>query len=214
MSVPLRSVRVDYIFGDLRNFDALKWHGIEDLKSLSAGLHGPESEQTPGRLLFWLEAGVGFQVLRKTLKTQADLPHSPRLSRPDTPDRRTSGCSRWRPSRREHERAPTTANLYERSLLGTSTRRANSTRRSRPRPTKVTSGVRRRSARPRAPDLHDIVVHLADAIAFVRVSQRSLSQLDVAHDDVCFLRKGLVALDAVYTEIDFASIALPKQRPR
>jgi len=97
--------------------------------------------------------------------------------------------------------------------MGTSTRRANSTRRSRQRPTKVASGVRRRPAGPKAPDLHDIMAHLADAIAFVRVSQRSLSQMEVAYDEESILRKGLVALDAVYTEIDFASIALSKQRP-
>ena len=95
--------------------------------------------------------------------------------------------------------------------MGTSTRRANSTRRFRQRPTKESSVVRRRPARSEAPDLHDIMAHLADAIAFVRVSQRSLSHLEVAYDEESFLRKGLVALDAVYTEIDFASIALYKQ---
>ena len=55
------------------------------------------------------------------------------------------------------------------------------------------------------------MAHLADAIAFVRVSQRSLSHLEVAYDEESFLRKGLACLDAVYTEIDFASIALYKQ---
>jgi hypothetical protein len=72
--------------------------------------------------------------------------------------------------------------------------------------------VLKRSAGPQLPDLHDIMTHLADAIAFVRVSQRSLSNLDVAYEEESFLRKGLAALDAVYTEIDFASIALSKQR--
>ena len=95
--------------------------------------------------------------------------------------------------------------------MGTSTRRANSTRRNRPRPVRMSSAVQRRPARPKTPDLSDIMSHLADAIAFVRVSQRSLSRLDVAYDEESFLRKGLVALDAVYTEIDFASIALYKQ---
>ena len=95
--------------------------------------------------------------------------------------------------------------------MGTSTRRVNSTRGNRPRRTKVSSAVPRRPAGPKAPDLHDIMTHLADAIAFVRVSQRSLSHLEVAYDEESFLRKGLVALDAVYTEIDFASIALYKQ---
>ena len=95
--------------------------------------------------------------------------------------------------------------------MGTSTRRANSTRGIRSRPTKVSSVVRRRPAGPKIPDLHDIMAHLADAIAFVRVSQRSLSHLEVAYDEESFLRKGLAALDAVYTEIDFASIALFKK---
>jgi hypothetical protein len=67
-------------------------------------------------------------------------------------------------------------------------------------------------AGPRTPDLSDIMAHLADAIAFIRVSQRSLNYLDVAYDEESFLRKGLAALDAIYTEIDFASIALSKQR--
>ncbi len=96
--------------------------------------------------------------------------------------------------------------------MGTSARRANSTRGIRRRRIKVSSAVRRRPARPKTPDLHDIMAHLADAIAFIRVSQRSLSHLDVAYDEESFLRKGLAALDAVYTEIDFASIALSKQR--
>lgn len=55
-----------------------------------------------------------------------------------------------------------------------------------------------------------MTAHLADAIAFNRVSQRSLNHLDVTYDEVCFLCNGFAALDAVYTEIDFASIALSK----
>ena len=95
--------------------------------------------------------------------------------------------------------------------MGTSARRAKSTRGNRSRATKVSSAVRRLPAGLKTPDLHDIMAHLADAIAFVRVSQRSLSRLDVAYDEESFLRKGLAALDAVYTEIDFASIALFKK---
>ena len=75
----------------------------------------------------------------------------------------------------------------------------------------MSSVVRRRPAGPKLPDLHDIMAHLADAIAFIRVSQRSLCHLDVAYDEESFLRKGLAALDAVYTEIDFASIVLSKR---
>ena len=97
--------------------------------------------------------------------------------------------------------------------MGTSARRANSTRGSRSRPLKVSSAVRRRPVRPLAPDLHDIMAHLADAIAFIRVSHRSLDQLDVAFEEQSLLRMGLAALDAVYTEIDLASIALSKHPP-
>ena len=61
--------------------------------------------------------------------------------------------------------------------------------------------------------LHDIMAHLADAIAFIRVSYRSLDHLDVAFEEQSLLRMGLAALDAVYTEIDLASIALSKQPP-
>ncbi len=95
--------------------------------------------------------------------------------------------------------------------MGTSARRANSTRGFHSHPAKVSSAVRRRPAGPKVPDLHDIMAHLADAITVVRVSQRSLSYLEVAYDEESFLRKGLAALDAVYTEIDFASIALFKK---
>jgi len=52
--------------------------------------------------------------------------------------------------------------------------------------------------------------HLADAIAFIRASQRSLNHLDIAFEEESLLRMGLAALDAVYTELDMASIALSK----
>ena len=80
--------------------------------------------------------------------------------------------------------------------MGTSTRRANSTRGIRSRPTKVSSIVRRRPAGPKTPDLHDMA-HLADAIAFIRVSYRSLDHLDVAFEEQSLLRMGLAGLDAV-----------------
>ena len=41
----------------------------------------------------------------------------------------------------------------------------------------------------------------------------SCAYLDVAYDEESFLRKGLAALDAVYTEIDMTSIALSKVAP-
>ena len=97
--------------------------------------------------------------------------------------------------------------------MGTSARRANSTRRMRSRRVRVSSVVRRRRAAPKMPDLAQIMVHLDRAIAFVRVSQRSLHDLDLAYDEESLLRMGLAALDAVYTEIDMASIAISKQAP-
>jgi len=63
------------------------------------------------------------------------------------------------------------------------------------------------------PDLSQIMVHLGRAIVFIRVSQRSLHDLDLAYDEESLLRMGIAALDAVYTEIDMASIAISKQAP-
>ncbi|MBW4053681.1 MAG: hypothetical protein HIU85_19910 [Proteobacteria bacterium] len=54
------------------------------------------------------------------------------------------------------------------------------------------------------------MAHLADAIAIVRVCQRSLHHLEVAYEEESFLRKRLAALDAVCTETDCASIAPSK----
>jgi hypothetical protein len=94
--------------------------------------------------------------------------------------------------------------------MGTFARRADSTRRMRRRPVRVSSVVRRRRAAPKVPDFSQIMAHLADAIAFIRVSHRSLDHLEVAFEEQSLLRIGLAALDAVYTETDFASIALSK----
>ena len=97
--------------------------------------------------------------------------------------------------------------------MGTSASRADSTRRMRPRPVRVSSVVRRRRAAPKMPDFSQIMAHLADAIAFIRVSHRSLDHLEVAFEEQSLLRMGLAALDAVYTEIDLASIALSQHPP-
>jgi len=97
--------------------------------------------------------------------------------------------------------------------MGTSARRADSTRRMRSRPVRVSSVVRRRRAAPKVPDFSQIMGHLADAIAFIRVSHRSLDHLEVAFEEASLLRTGLAALDEVYTEIDLASIALSKHVP-
>ena len=95
--------------------------------------------------------------------------------------------------------------------MGTSARHRDSTRRMRSRPVRVSSVVRRRRAGPKMPDFSQIMAHLADAIAFIRVSYRSLDHLDVAFEEQSLLRMGLAALDAVYKEIDLASIALFKR---
>jgi hypothetical protein len=97
--------------------------------------------------------------------------------------------------------------------MGTSARRANSTGRVRPRPVRVSSVVRRRRAAPQVPDFSQIMGHLADAIAFIRVSHRSLEHVEVAFEEQSLLRMGLTALDAVYTEIDLASIAISQHLP-
>ena len=97
--------------------------------------------------------------------------------------------------------------------MGTSARRADSTRRMRSRPVRVSSIVRRRRAAPKMPDFSQIMAHLADAIAFIRVSHRSLDHLEVAFEEQSLLRMGLAALDAVYTEIDLASIAISQRLP-
>jgi hypothetical protein len=63
------------------------------------------------------------------------------------------------------------------------------------------------------PDFYQIMAHPADAITFIRVTQRSLDYLEVAPEEQSLLRMGLFALDAVYTETDLASIALSKGVP-
>lgn len=97
--------------------------------------------------------------------------------------------------------------------MGTSARSADSTRRIRSHPVRVSSVVRRRRAASKGPDFSQIMAHLADAIAFIRGSHRSLDHLEVAFEEQSLLRMGLAALDAVYTEIDLASIALSKHLP-
>jgi hypothetical protein len=97
--------------------------------------------------------------------------------------------------------------------MGTSARHRDSTRRLRSRPVRVSSVVPRRRAALEVPDFSQIMGHLADAIAFIRVSHRSLDHLEVAFEEQSLLRMGLAALDAVYTEIDLASIAISQHLP-
>ncbi|HEX8755101.1 MAG TPA: hypothetical protein VF745_02085 [Steroidobacteraceae bacterium] len=71
----------------------------------------------------------------------------------------------------------------------------------------------RRPVSEKIPDFSEIMAHLADAIALIRVSQRSLDHLEVAAEEQCLLRMGLAAMDAAYTEIDMATIRLTKRPP-
>lgn len=75
------------------------------------------------------------------------------------------------------------------------------------------SVVRRRRASPKIPDFSQIMAHLADAIALIRLSQRSLDHREIAGEEQCLLRMGLAALDAVYTEIDLEAVALARRAP-
>ncbi|MDE2448546.1 MAG: hypothetical protein KGO22_06210 [Gammaproteobacteria bacterium] len=77
----------------------------------------------------------------------------------------------------------------------------------------MSSVVRRGRAAPKVPDLSQIMARLPDAIAFIRVSHRSLDHLEVAFEEQSLLRMGLAAPDAVYTEIDLASIAISQHLP-
>ncbi len=83
----------------------------------------------------------------------------------------------------------------------------DSTRRNHARPTQASSVVRRRPARAKAPDPAGLMAHLAGAIALIRVSERSLSQLQVALGDARLSRPRRAAFDAMHATIDFASIS-------
>lgn len=76
---------------------------------------------------------------------------------------------------------------------------------------RASSVARRQHASAKMPDFTQVMAHLADAIALIRVSQRSLNHLEIAAEEQVLLRMGLAALDAVYTEIDLAAIALSKR---
>ena len=88
------------------------------------------------------------------------------------------------------------------------TTRRNSTRTLRPRSSRMSSAVRRRSMRITEPDFDGLLGRFADAITLIRVSHRSLDALEVAFEEEFVLRRGLVALDAVYNELDLAIVAI------
>ena len=52
------------------------------------------------------------------------------------------------------------------------------------------------------------------AITLIRVSHRSLDALEVAFEEEFVLRRGLVALDDVYNELDLAIVAIHTRIPR
>ena len=96
--------------------------------------------------------------------------------------------------------------------MGTATRR-DSTRASLSHSSRMSSAVRRRSMRIAEPDLDGLLGRFADAITLTRVSHRSLDALEVAFEEEFVLRKGLVALDTVYNELDLAIVAIHTLTP-
>ena len=78
----------------------------------------------------------------------------------------------------------------------------------------MASAVRRQSKRIAEPDLDGLLGRFADAITLIRVSHRSLDALEVAFEEEFVLRRGLAALDAVYNELDLATIAIHTRTPR
>ena len=97
--------------------------------------------------------------------------------------------------------------------MGTATPR-DSTRTSRSCSSRMSSTVRRRSVRIAEPDFDGLLGRFADAITLVRVSHRSLDALEVAFEEEFVLRRGLAALDAVYSELDLAIVAIHTRTPR
>ena len=94
--------------------------------------------------------------------------------------------------------------------MGTATRR-DSTRTSRSRTFRMSATVRRRKMPTPEPDLDALLGRFAHAIAMIRVSHRSLNTSEHFGDEEFVLRTGLAALDAVYTELDLAIIAVHRR---
>jgi hypothetical protein len=64
------------------------------------------------------------------------------------------------------------------------------------------------------PDLDGLLGRFADAITLIRVSHRSLDAREVAFEEEFVLRRGLVALDTVYNELDLAIVTIHTRIPR
>lgn len=94
--------------------------------------------------------------------------------------------------------------------MGTVTRR-DSTRTSRSRTSRMSAAVRRRKMPTPEPDLDALLGRLAHAIAMIRVSRRSLNTSEQFGDEEFVLRIGLAALDALYTELDLAIVAIHRR---
>ena len=91
-----------------------------------------------------------------------------------------------------------------------STRPRNSTRSPVSRTFKVSPVVPGRPGPQWASDFAGILSRFSEAIALVRVAQRSLDALEIAGDEESALRTALAALDAVYTEFDLAIVSVSK----
>ena len=94
--------------------------------------------------------------------------------------------------------------------MGTVTRR-DSTRTSRSRTFRMSATVRRRKMPTPEPDLDALLGKFAHAISMIRVSHRSLNTSEHFGDEEFVLRTGLAALDALYTELDLAIIAVHRR---
>ena len=96
--------------------------------------------------------------------------------------------------------------------MGTGIRR-DSTRTSRSRTFRMSSAVPRRRKPTVEPALDALLGRLSDAISMIRVSHRSLNASDLFGDEEFVLRTGLAALDALYSELDLAIIAVHTRTP-
>ena len=94
--------------------------------------------------------------------------------------------------------------------MGTITRR-DSTRTSRSRTSRMSATVRRRKMPTPGPDLDALLGRFSHALAMIRVSHRSLNTSEHFGDEEFVLRTGLAALDALYTELDLAIIAIHRR---
>ena len=89
--------------------------------------------------------------------------------------------------------------------------RRDFTRTLRSRTSRMSATVRRRNLPIVEPDLDALLGRFAHAIAMIRVSHRSLNASEHFGDEEFVLRTGLAALDALYTELDLAIVAIHRR---